>query len=173
LATQNPLEQEGTYPLPEAQVDRFMMKLNVDYPTLEEEIEILDLVNRPPAQIEAVTSTEDILAAQELVREVQVKDLLMRSIVDLVRATRDPGSLDKDLARSIEVGASPRASIALAAASRAHAVLDGRGYALPEDVKAIAPDVLRHRVVPTYEAEADGVSVEALIERILDLVDQP
>jgi MoxR-like ATPase len=173
LATQNPLEQEGTYPLPEAQVDRFMMKLNVDYPTLEEEIEILDLVNRPPAQIEAVTSTEDILAAQELVREVQVKDLLMRYIVDLVRATRDPGSLDKDLARSIEVGASPRASIALAAASRAHAVLDGRGYALPEDVKAIAPDVLRHRVVPTYEAEADGVSVEALIERILDLVDQP
>ena len=173
LATQNPLEQEGTYPLPEAQVDRFMMKLNVDYPSLDEELEILDLVNRPAAEIQPVTSGEDILAAQALVREIHIKDLLMRYIVDLVRATRDPGSVDKELGRTIEVGASPRASIALAAASRAHAFLDGRGYTLPEDVKAIAPDVLRHRVVPTYEAEADEVSVEDIVGRILDVVDQP
>jgi MoxR-like ATPase len=173
LATQNPLEQEGTYPLPEAQVDRFMMKLLVTYPSLDEEIEILDLVNRPPANIQAVTNVDAILGAQNLVREIKIKDLLMRYIVDLVRATRDPGSVDKELARTIEVGASPRASIALAAASRAHAMLDGRGYVLPEDVKAIAPDVLRHRVVPTYEAEADEISVEAIIGRILDVVDQP
>ena len=173
LATQNPLEQEGTYPLPEAQVDRFMLKLNVDYPTLEEEMEVLDLVNRPPAQIQPVTNAEEVLAVQALTREIKIKDLLMRYIVDLVRATRNPGALDKDLSRSIEVGASPRASIALAAASRAHAFLDGRGYVLPEDVKAIAPDVLRHRVVPTYEAEADDVSVEDIIGRILDVVDQP
>jgi len=173
LATQNPLEQEGTYPLPEAQVDRFMMKLQVGYPTLEEELEILDLVNRPPADPQPVTTGEQVLAMQSLVRDIQVKDLLMRYIVDLVRATRAPDQLDADLGRTIEVGASPRASIALAAASRAHAMLDGRGYVLPEDVKAIAPDVLRHRVVPTYEAEADGVSVEQIVDRILDLVDQP
>ena len=173
LATQNPLEQEGTYPLPEAQVDRFMMKLNVDYPSLEEEMEILDLVNRPPADIQPVTNAEEVMAVQALTREIKIKDLLMRYIVDLVRATRDPGSVDQQLSRSIEVGASPRASIALAAASRAHAFLDGRGYVLPEDVKAIAPDVLRHRVVPTYEAEADDISVEDIVGRILDVVDQP
>jgi MoxR-like ATPase len=173
LATQNPLEQEGTYPLPEAQVDRFIMKLNVTYPSLEEELEILELVNKPPAQIEPVTTGEDVLAAQALVRQVHIKDLLMKYIVDLVRATRDPASVDKELGRSIEVGASPRASIALAAASRAHALLNGRGYALPEDVKAVAADTFRHRVIPTYEAEADGVDVEAIISRILDVVDQP
>lgn len=173
LATQNPLEQEGTYPLPEAQVDRFMMKLQVGYPSLEEELEILDLVNRAPAEPQAVTSGAQVLAMQSLVREIQIKDLLMRYIVDLVRATRAPEQVDSELSRTIEVGASPRASIALAAASRAHAMLDGRGYVLPEDVKAIAPDVLRHRVVPTYEAEADGVSVEQIVDRILDLVDQP
>ena len=173
LATQNPLEQEGTYPLPEAQVDRFMMKLQVGYPSLEEELEILDLVNRAPAEPQAVTSGAQVLAMQSLVREIQIKDLLMRYIVDLVRATRAPEQVDSELGRTIEVGASPRASIALAAASRAHAMLDGRGYVLPEDVKAIAPDVLRHRVVPTYEAEADGVSVEQIVDRILDLVDQP
>lgn len=173
LATQNPLEQEGTYPLPEAQVDRFMMKLQVGYPSLEEELEILDLVNRPLSEPQPVTDGTQVLAMQSLVREIQVKDLLMRYIVDLVRATRTPEEMDAELGRTIEVGASPRASIALAAASRAHAMLDGRGYVLPEDVKAIAPDVLRHRVVPTYEAEADGVSVEQIVDRILDLVDQP
>lgn len=173
LATQNPLEQEGTYPLPEAQVDRFMMKLQVGYPSLEEELEILELVNRPLSEPQPVTDGAQVLAMQSLVREIQVKDLLMRYIVDLVRATRKPEEMDAELGRTIEVGASPRASIALAAASRAHAMLDGRGYVLPEDVKAIAPDVLRHRVVPTYEAEADGVSVEHIVDRILDLVDQP
>ena len=172
LATQNPLEQEGTYPLPEAQVDRFMLKLNVTYPSLEEELEILELVNAIPESPNPVTNAEEILKTQALVREIQIKDLLMRYIVDLVRATR--GQLaDSELKRTIEVGASPRASIALAAASRAHAFLDGRGYALPEDVKAVAPDVFRHRVIPTYEAEADGIHVEQIIERILDLVDQP
>ena len=109
----------------------------------------------------------------EVVRDIRVSDVLRRYIVDLVRATREPGAVDSDLARSIEFGASPRASIALAAAARAHAFLDGRGYALPEDVKAIGPDVLRHRVLPTYEAEADGITAEDIVSRILDVVELP
>jgi MoxR-like ATPase len=173
LATQNPLEQEGTYPLPEAQVDRFLLKLSVTYPSLEEELEIVARSNRASPKLSPVCGLEELIAAQELTREITVTDVLMRYIVDLVRATRDPGSIDRKLGRSIEVGASPRASIALAAAARAHAFLDGRHYALPEDVKAIGLDVLRHRVIATYEAEADGVSSEQLVERILDSVDMP
>jgi len=171
LATQNPIEQEGTYPLPEAQMDRFMLKLSVGYPSLEEEIEVISRAGAVPPVLEAVATAEQILAAQALIRSIKVSDVLMRYIVDLVRATREPGTVSKDLARSIEYGASPRASIALAAAARAHAFLDGRGFTLPEDVKAIAPDVLRHRVMPTYEAEADGIGAEALVERILDVVE--
>jgi MoxR-like ATPase len=171
LATQNPIEQEGTYPLPEAQMDRFLMKLSVDYPTLEEELEIVARSNQPMPKLTGVASTEQILEAQALVRAIKVSDVLMRYIVDLVRATREPGRVAADLARSIDYGASPRASIALAAAARAHAFLDGRGYTLPEDVKAIAPDVLRHRIMPTYEAEADGVDSDALVRRILDAVE--
>ena len=173
LATQNPIEQEGTYPLPEAQTDRFMLKLSVTYPSLEEELEILDRAGRSTPKLQAVASEEDIRAAREVVRDIRVSDVLRRYIVDLVRATREPGAVDSDLARSIEFGASPRASIALAAAARAHAFLDGRGYALPEDVKAIGPDVLRHRVLPTYEAEADGITAEDIVSRILDVVELP
>ncbi|MBX2798800.1 MAG: AAA family ATPase [Myxococcales bacterium] len=172
LATQNPIEQEGTYPLPEAQVDRFMLKLRVDYPSLEEELEIIARSAKPEPSLEGIVGAEALLDAQALTREVKVTDVLMRYIVDLVRATRDPATVVPELARAIEFGASPRASIALAAASRAHAFLDGRGYALPEDVKAVAPDVLRHRILPTYEAEADGIDAEQLVMRILEKVDQ-
>ena len=171
LATQNPVEQEGTSPLPEAQVDRFTLKLSVSYPSLDEELEIIRRSGGPPPALRPVASVADVLGAQALVREIRVKDVLMRYIVDLVRATRDPGSVDKRMARSIEYGASPRASIALAGAARAHAFLDGRGFVLPEDVKAIAPDVLRHRILPTYEAEADGIDADTLVKRLLDVVD--
>jgi MoxR-like ATPase len=171
LATQNPVEQEGTYPLPEAQVDRFALKLSVTYPSIDEELEVIKRSAEPPAVLRPVATVEQVRAAQALVREVRVTDVLMRYIVDLVRATRAPGTVDKKLANAIEFGASPRASIALAAAARAHAFLDGRAYTLPEDVKAIAPDVLRHRVLPTYEAEADGLSPDAIVQRILDVVD--
>ncbi|MCB9689871.1 MAG: AAA family ATPase [Alphaproteobacteria bacterium] len=172
LATQNPIEQEGTYPLPEAQVDRFMLKLRVTYPTLEEELEVIARSASPTPPLSAVCGADDLLRAQGVVRDIKVTDVLQRYIVDLVRATREPGTVDKELARAIEFGASPRASIALTAAARAHAFLDGRGYALPEDVKAIAPDVLRHRVLPTYEAEADGLDAEKIVRRLLEKVDQ-
>jgi MoxR-like ATPase len=171
LATQNPIEQEGTYPLPEAQMDRFMLKLRVEYPTLEEELEVLDRSSQPTPELRPVASEKELTRAISLIRHIKVTEVLRRYIVDLVRATREPGTLDKDLERTIDFGASPRASIALAAASRAHAFLDGRAYALPEDVKAIAPDVLRHRILPTYEAEADGIDSDALVHRILDLVE--
>jgi len=173
LATQNPIEQEGTYPLPEAQVDRFMLKLSVTYPNLEEELEIIARSALAMPALKAVAGAATILEAQALVRDIRITDVLMRYIVDLVRATRTAGDIDKTLARAIEVGASPRASIALAAAARAHAFLDGRGYALPEDVKAIAPDVLRHRILPSYEAEADGLTPDAIVAKILDKVEMP
>jgi MoxR-like ATPase len=173
LATQNPIEQEGTYPLPEAQVDRFTLKLSVTYPSLDEELEIIRRSSHPIAELRPVADQQAVLVAQALVSEIRVTDVLMRYIVDLVRATRNPGSVDKSLGRAIEYGGSPRASIALAGAARAHAFLDGRGYALPEDVKAIGPDVLRHRVMPTYEAEADGMTADVLVNRILEVVDMP
>ncbi len=173
LATQNPIDQEGTYPLPEAQVDRFMLKLSITYPTLEEELMVIQRSNEPIPALTPQATAEDILNAQAVTRSIKVTDPLMRYIVDLVRATRDPASVDKTLARTIEVGASPRASIALAGAARAHAFLDGRGYALPEDVKAIARDVLRHRILPTYEAEADGITAEDLVDRLLSKVEMP
>ena len=173
LATQNPIEQEGTYPLPEAQTDRFMLKLSVTYPSLEEELEILNRAGQPTPTLNPVASAANILEAQDVVRQIKTTEVLQRYIVDLVRATRDPGSVDSQLARAIEVGASPRASISLAAAARAHAFLDGRGFALPEDVKAIGADVLRHRVLPTYEAEADGIDAAQLVQRILDVVVMP
>ena len=173
LATQNPVEQEGTYPLPEAQVDRFMLKLSVTYPSLEEELEVVTRSSEAAPVLKPAANVEQILLARELVRSIRVTDVLMRYVVDLVRGTREPGKIDKGLAKSIQFGASPRASIALAAAARAHAFLDGRGYALPEEVKAMAPDVLRHRVTPTYEAEADGIDSNALVKRILDVVPMP
>ncbi len=173
LATQNPVEQEGTYPLPEAQMDRFILKLSVGYPSLEEEMEIIHRAAQPVPTLQPRASAEQILQAQALVRQIKVSDVLMRYIVDIVRASRDPGSVDPKLANTIEFGASPRASIALAAAARAHAFLDGRGFAMPEDVKAIGMDVLRHRILPTYEAEADGLDAEKLAAILLDKVDMP
>ena len=172
LATQNPIEQEGTYPLPEAQVDRFMLKLRVTYPSLEEELAVITRSSEAVPVLQQVCGPDEISRAQAVVRRIKITEVLMRYIVDLVRATREPGTVDKELARAIEFGASPRASISLAAAARAHAFLDGRGYALPEDVKAMAPDVLRHRILPTYEAEADGVDAEKIVTRILEKVDQ-
>jgi MoxR-like ATPase len=173
LATQNPIEQEGTYPLPEAQVDRFLMRLHVTYPSAEEELEVIARSSQKAPTLQPVATAEDLLAAQGVVQSIVVKDALMRYIVSLVRATRDPGKIDDKLKRVIEFGASPRASIALAAAARAHAFLDGRGYALPEDVKAIAADVLRHRVLLSYEAEAEGMGAEQVIKHLLDKVEMP
>ncbi len=170
LATQNPLEQEGTYPLPEAQVDRFMLKLVVNYPSRDEELEVVVRSSAPAPRLDAVCDVDTILAAQAVVRGIKVTEPLMRYIVDLVRATRDPGQLDPTLARTVDVGASPRASIAIAAAARGLAFLDGRGFTLPEDVKAVAPAVLRHRVMLSYEADADGVTADDVITRVLAAV---
>jgi MoxR-like ATPase len=173
LATQNPIEQEGTYPLPEAQVDRFLMKLSVEYPSREEELEVVARSARTTPALNVVARAAEVERAQELVKAVRVTDVLMAYIVDLVRATRDPRKLDPELARAIAFGASPRASIALSSAARAHAFLDRRGYATPDDVKAIGRDVLRHRVLLSYEAEADGMTPEDVVGRILELVEMP
>ncbi|MDP2315399.1 MAG: AAA family ATPase [Pseudomonadota bacterium] len=173
LATQNPIEQEGTYPLPEAQVDRFMMKLVVSYPTAEEERQILDRSALPTQTPSMVLDPERILAFQELTRRVTIKPMLAGYIVNLVQSTRQPGSLSTRLARLIQFGASPRATIALAAAARAAAVLDGREFATPDDVKEVAPDVLRHRVLLTYEAEAEQVTADHVVREILATVKTP
>jgi len=175
LATQNPIEQEGTYPLPEAQVDRFMLKLRITYPSREEERQILDRMatTAPPHEIRPVVSTADVLAARMLVDQVYVDDKIKEYIVDLVLATRDPKAFALDLGPLIEYGASPRATLALALAARAHAFLAGRGYVTPQDVKSIAPDVLRHRIVPSYEAEAEDVDADELVQRVLDGVPVP
>ena len=173
LATQNPIEQEGTYPLPEAQVDRFMLKLDVGYPSKDEELEILQRAMQPAPKLSSVCCAQDILEAQALVRQLLMKPVVQSYIVELVHATRYPGELDPQLARYVQFGASPRASISLAAASRAHALLDGRAFVTPDDIKAIGPDVLRHRVLITYEAEAEGVTSAEVVKRILETVRTP
>jgi MoxR-like ATPase len=175
LATQNPIEQEGTYPLPEAQIDRFMLKLRVGYPTREEERQILDRMatTSDGRRIEAVVRPADILAARAVVDEVYVDDKIKEYVVDVVFATRDPEAAGLDLAPLIEYGASPRATIALTLAAKAHALLDGRGYVTPQDVKSIGPDVLRHRVIPTYEAEAEEVDADAIVRRVFEGVPVP
>jgi len=170
LATQNPIEQEGTYPLPEAQVDRFMLKVKVGYPSKEEERKILDRMasGQPEPEIKPVTRVEALLDARKTVEQIFVDDKVKGYIVDLVQATRDPSAAGvSELDGMLEMGASPRASIYLTKASKAHAFLQGRGYATPHDVKNVALDVLRHRVVLTYEAEAEGKTAEDVIERIL------
>ncbi len=175
LATQNPIEQEGTYPLPEAQVDRFMLKLRIDYPSREEERQILDRMatsanHRPPS---AVVTTADIVATRSLVDQVYVDDKIKDYIVSLVFATREPKTFGLDLGPLIEYGASPRATLCLTLASRAHAFLQGRGYVTPQDVKAIGADVLRHRVIVSYEAEAEEVDSDEVVRRVLDGVPVP
>jgi MoxR-like ATPase len=175
LATQNPIEQEGTYPLPEAQVDRFMLKLRIGYPTREEERQILDrmAVTTAPREVTPVVTTDDILKARALVDQVYVDDKIKDYIVDLVLATRDPAKYQLDLAPLIEYGASPRATLCLTLAARAHAFLQGRGYVTPQDVKSIAPDVMRHRVLVTYEAEAEEIDSDEVVRRVLDGVPVP
>jgi len=170
LATQNPIEQEGTYPLPEAQIDRFMLKIKVGYPSKEEERRIVDRMasGQVEPEVKPITTPAAILAARRAVDEELLDDKVRDYIVDLVHATREPSAAGlADLDGMIEMGASPRASIYLSRAAKAHAFLQGRSYATPHDVKNVAPDVLRHRVVLTYEAEAQGRTPEDLIDRIL------
>ena len=174
MATQNPIETEGTYPLPEAQVDRFMMKVLVDYPTDEEEVVIVERVTGPAVQVNAVATTEQLAALQAQCREVYVDPSLVQYAVKLVSATRTPEKHGlKDLGRLITYGASPRATIGLVEGARALALLRGRRYALPEDMADLVPDVLRHRVVLSYEGLSEGLSSDALIERIMKAVPTP
>lgn len=175
LATQNPIEQEGTYPLPEAQVDRFMLKVLVDYPTRTEERIIIDrMTGVELPTVRPVVSPQDILNARELVRQIYVDDKIKDYVLDLVGVTRNPGNNGlSDLNYLIAFGASPRASIFMIQAAKAHAFLRGRGFVTPEDIKAIAPDILRHRIITTYEAEAENITTDHLVSRILDHTDVP
>jgi MoxR-like ATPase len=175
LATQNPIEQEGTYPLPEAQVDRFMLKLRVGYPTRDEEKEIMRrMASGEPIPIEHVATPEAVMAARARIADLYMDERIMDYIVDIVHATREPGAAGlEELAPLIEFGASPRATIALAQASRAHAFLRGRAFVTPDDVKAIAPDVLRHRVLTTYEAEAEEVTSDEIVTKVLAKIESP
>ena len=176
LATQNPIEQEGTYPLPEAQIDRFMLKINIDYPNKEEEHKILKrmAVTDKELNVSAVVSPKKILEIRKVINDIYMDEKIEKYIVDIVFATRKPKDygLD-DLTPLIEYGASPRASIYLALASKAYAFIQRRGYVTPQDIKSIGPDILRHRVIPTYEAEAEDKTSEDIIKRIFDEVEVP
>ena len=175
LATQNPIEQEGTYPLPEAQVDRFLFKVRVTYPTRSEEIEIMErMAGTRSIEVHAVIEPQDILRAREVVRMIYIDDKIKNYIVNIVCATRDPEAYKiKELKNLIMYGASPRATIYLNIASRAHAFLKGRGYVIPDDVKAVGLDVLRHRVIVTYEAEAEEKTSEDIVKRIFEEIEVP
>jgi MoxR-like ATPase len=175
LATQNPIEQEGTYPLPEAQVDRFMLKVKVGYPTRDEEKVIMDRMSGGSSpRASKVIGLEHITRARELVHSIYMDEKVKEYILNVVFATREPNKYGlKDLADYIQFGASPRATIALAQAARAHAFLRHRGFVTPEDVKAVAYDVLRHRVSVTYEAEAEELTSEKIIQRVFDRVEVP
>jgi MoxR-like ATPase len=175
LATQNPVEQEGTYPLPEAQVDRFMLKILVRYPTAREERQILDRMQRQasPPRVHAVMKPSDIAAARLTVDEIAMDDRIKDYIVNLVVASRDPKGAKVPLEGLVAFGASPRATLALSRAARAHAFLDGRGYVVPQDVKDIAPLVLRHRLIPSFEAEAEERTGDDLVKTLLGSVAVP
>ncbi|MGI9474073.1 MAG: AAA family ATPase [Rubripirellula sp.] len=175
MATQNPVEQEGTYPLPEAQVDRFMLKVIVEYPSRDEELEILSRMSRTKltVDVQPVASPADILAARDLVDRIHVDRKIEEYIVDIVMATRNPAAYNLPLDEMIQFGASPRATINLSLAAKANAFLEGRGYVTPQDVKAIAMDVLRHRVIITYEAEAEERTPEDLIGFVLHSIPVP
>jgi len=175
LATQNPIEQEGTYPLPEAQVDRFMMKVIVDYPKPNEERVLLDrMTGAALPQVNPIINPAQILRAREIVRQVYVDEKIKNYVLNLVLTTRHPGNNGlSDLRSYIAFGASPRAGINLILAARAHAFIKGRGFVTPEDIKQVAPDVLRHRVITTYEAEAENVTSADIVQRILDYADVP
>ena len=176
LATQNPIEHEGTYPLPEAQVDRFMLKLNIGYPSKDEELKIMKRMAETNKKINVshVVSSEDIISARKVVDEIYMDERIENYIVDIVLATRDPKAYRlNDLANLIQYGASPRASIYLAIASKAYAFLQGRGYVVPQDVKTMGADILRHRIIVSYEAEAESKSSEDIIKRIFEEVRVP
>ena len=175
LATQNPIEQEGTYPLPEAQVDRFMLKVKIGYPSREEELAIMKQnIANEDKRVKAVVSPKEILSAREVVRQVYMDEKIERYILDIVFATRQPKDFKLErLAPMISYGASPRATINLALASKAHAFIKRRGYVIPEDVRAICPDVMRHRVAVTYEAEAEEITSEIIVAEILNSVEVP
>ncbi|EFK11289.1 ATPase, AAA family [delta proteobacterium NaphS2] len=174
LATQNPIEQEGTYPLPEAQIDRFMMKIKVDYPSAEEEREIMTRVyGGVENQMAAVVDWARIARAGQTMRAIHMEDRIMDYVVRLVRATREPEAFGLELAPMIHYGASPRASIWLGLAARAHAFVSGRGYVTPQDVKTMAPDILRHRIILSYEAEAEEKTTDDLIRVLLERIEVP
>jgi MoxR-like ATPase len=175
LATQNPIEQEGTYPLPEAQVDRFMLKLSITYPSKEEERQILERmasVNQHDG-VRPVVHIDDILRLRQLVDQVYLDDKIKDYIIDLVFATRNPSAYKLDLQRLIQYGASPRATLYLTLAAKAHAFLQGRGYVTPQDVKSIGADILRHRIIVTYEAEAEDIDPDAVVKSVFDGVPVP
>jgi MoxR-like ATPase len=175
LATQNPIEQEGTYPLPEAQVDRFMLKLRVGYPSRDEEKEIMRRMSGGvPIAIQSVASPQAIMETRKRISELYMDDRIVDYVVDIVHATRQPKQFGlDDLMPLVEFGASPRATISLAQAGRAHAFLRGRSFVTPDDIKAIAPDVLRHRVLTTYEAEAEEVTSDDIVQKILAKIESP
>ncbi|MBM2833248.1 MAG: hypothetical protein HW406_409, partial [Candidatus Brocadiaceae bacterium] len=175
LATQNPIEHEGTYPLPEAQVDRFMFKLNITYPDKKEEREIMErmALTKKDFSVNPVISPKDILRLRALVDEIYIDDKIKDYIIDIVFASRDPKAYNLELEEFIEYGASPRATIYLTLAAKAHAFIKGRGFVTPQDVKSIGMDVLRHRIIVTYEAEAEEINSEGIIQKIFDNVEVP
>jgi MoxR-like ATPase len=176
MATQNPLEQEGTYPLPEAQVDRFMLKLIINYPKREEEKLILEkMVRKDEIKVKSVVKPKDIMDMRELIKDIYMEDKIKEYILDLVFATREPDKYKNlnDLSDLIDCGASPRATIYLAQAAKAHAFLEHRGYVTPDDIKAIGKDILRHRIILTYEAEAEQITQEDIVTRLFDEIEVP
>ena len=175
MATQNPIEQEGTYPLPEAQVDRFMLKLRITYPSPAEEREIMDRMTvGKPIQVDKVISPADIVKARKVVSEIYVDDKVKEYIINIVFATREPEKYGlSEIKNLIAYGASPRATIYLNIAAKAHAFIRGRGYITPEDIKAIGPDVLRHRVIVTYEAEAEEKTSDEIVKKVFDTIEVP
>ncbi len=176
MATQNPIEQEGTYPLPEAQVDRFMLKLLINYPSRDEEKLILDrMVNATAIPIRTVIRPDEIIELKNLVKQVYMEEKIKEYILDLVFATRQPKKFKKlkDLENMIECGASPRATIYLAQAAKAHAFIENRGFVTPDDVKAVGKDILRHRIILTYEAEAEQKTQEDIVNRLFDEIEVP
>jgi MoxR-like ATPase len=175
LATQNPIEQEGTYPLPEAQVDRFMLKVKIDYPNKQEEKEILDrMAGKEPIQVDSVVNPADILSARQSLNHVYMDEKIKDYILNIVFATREPSSYGIDeIVPYIRYGASPRATIFLTQASRAHAFLNRRGYVTPEDVKSTGKDILRHRIIVTYEAEAQEINTDEIIQKVFNAIEVP
>jgi len=176
MATQNPIEQEGTYPLPEAQVDRFMLKLLIDYPSREEELQVMErMVPNDEIPVQAVMNPKDILEIRKTVKDIHMESKIKDYILDLVFATREPEKFKnlKGLSDLIDYGASPRASIYLAQAAKAHAFLEHRGYVTPDDIKAIGKDILRHRIILTYEAEAEQITQEDIVNRLFDEIEVP